>query len=152
MRTQKIGDIFTATLHERHMKPARFKKKARTFSRAHPAYEEHYNIQGSAWNSPEEPWRFYVNCGLSFPDLPRNVKGSGFFSIHAHQRLGLFVRDTLPHYDVTEENLESSVDEIARALLLCSDYFSRRHSVIRDSFLRHDYYLAFPNDPELKKG
>lgn len=145
----KIGDRFVVLLHERHMKPAGFKKKARTFSLVHADYEENYNIQGSAWNSPESPWRFYVNCGLSFPDLPRVTKGSGFFNIHAYQRLGLFVRDALPHYDVTGENLEATVDEIGQGLLRCSDYFSRRYSVIRDSYVRRDFHLLFPRDPEL---
>ena len=113
----KIGDTFASRLHETLFKPEGFKKKARVFSRQNPAYGEHYNFQGSAWNSPDAPWRFYVNCGISFPDLPAPEKGAGLWGIsHAHARLTLFVPGSPSEYDVTEENFEQLLAELAMYL------------------------------------
>ena len=143
----KIGDRFTARMHESLFKPEGFKKKARTFSRVHLAYGEHYNLQGSAWNSPDAPWRFYVNCGISFPDIPET--GTHF---PTSTRLGVFVRGSPPEFDVTDDNLEQLVAELTGYLRQCFSYFSRRHEVLRDSFLQRKYHHSFLYDPELQEG
>jgi hypothetical protein len=148
----KIGDLFVATLHERFMKPGGFKKKSRTFSRARSGYEEHFNVQGSAWNSADAAWRFYVNCAISFPDIPLADPGSGMWKFHAHTRLPKFVSEAPSEYDVTEQNLDALVTEVGDQLRKCSEYFSRRHLTLRESYLSKHYDGGFPYDPELKRG
>src|SRR3972149_12037962 len=56
-------------LHRAVLKPPGFRKKSATFSRERADYTELFNIQASRWNGP---WgrSFYVNCGLTFRDLP----------------------------------------------------------------------------------
>ena len=148
----KIGDRFVSRLHEVAMKPAGFKKNARTFSRLFPTYGEHYNIQGSAWNSAGEPWRFYINCAISFPDLPQKSPGNGMWKFHANTRLGRIVPESQKEFDVSDENLEKLVKEIALDLFSCSNYFSRRNQVLRDSYIQNKYNGAFLDDPELRQG
>jgi hypothetical protein len=148
----KIGDRFTSRMHESLFKPEGFKKKARTFSRFHPAYGECYNLQGSAWNSPDAPWRFYVNCGISFPDIPLEQTGSGMWAFHAHTRLGVFAPDSPPEFDVTDENFEQLASDLTGYLKQCFSYFSRRHEFLRASFVQRKYHLSFLYDPELQRG
>jgi hypothetical protein len=145
----KLGDQFISMLHERFMKPWGFKKKSHTFSRAQAGYEEHYNIQGSAWNSSGAPWLFYVNCAISFPDIPLANPGSGMWKFHAHARLPKFVREAPGGYDVSNENLEAVVVQVGEELKKCSEYFSRRHKILRESYLDKRYDSGFLRDPEL---
>lgn len=148
----KIGDSFATRLHQTLFKPAGFKKKARTFSRLHKDYGEHYNLQGSAWNSPDTPWRFYVNCGISFPELPA-PEGAGLWGVsHAHTRLSVFAPDSPSEHDLTEQNFEDVLLELVSYFRQCFSYFSRRHHVLRESYLQRKYHGSFLYDPELQKG
>lgn len=148
----KIGDLFARRLHERFMQPAGYKKKSHTFSRSHADFEEHYNIQGSAWNSAGEAWRFYVNCGISFPGLEVLSPGSGMWKYHAHTRLPALVPKAPAHYDVIAADVEDVVAELGEALRCCSDYLARRHQILRDSYVARRFECGFPYDPEIRKG
>lgn len=143
----KIGDRFTSRMHESLFKPEGFKKKGRTFSRCHPAYGEHYNVQGSAWNSPDAPWRFYVNCGISFPDAQESGKW-----FPTATRLGVFAPDSPPEFDVTDENFEHLISDLTGYIRQCFSYFSRRHEFLRESYVQRKYHLSFLYDPELQRG
>lgn len=132
------------------MKPDGFKKKGRTFSLVREHFSEHYNLQGSAWNSSGSPWRFYVNCGISFPDLPFESPGSGMWAFHAHTRLTRIIPEARAEYDVTDLNLDELVIEVGETPRKCSAYFFRRHQVLRDSLVKKHYEFGFPYDPELK--
>ena len=148
----KIGDELTAQLHTRHLKPRGFKKKGRTFSCAHAAYSEHYNIQGSAWNSSDEPWRFYVNVGINFTDIPLR-DAAGMWKYHAHTRLPFLVRSAPAEYDLTPVNFEQLLEQLADEFLKCSEYFSRRHAILKESYLKSLYIRngLFLYDSELKE-
>jgi hypothetical protein len=148
----KFGDAFASTLHERYMKPAGFKKKDHTFSRSRVGYDEHYNIQGSAWNSADGAWRFYVNCAISFPDIPIQKPGSGMWKYHAHTRLRMLVPGAPAEFDVTEQSQEEVMSALNGQLEKCADYFARRHQMLRESYLSQRYSGGFPDDPERKRG
>ncbi len=148
----KFGDTFASLLHERSMKPAGFKKKGSTFSRSRSGYDEHYNIQGSAWNSSSGAWRFYVNCAISFPDIPVRSPDSGMWKYHAHTRLRTLVPVAPAEFDVTEQNQEAALTQLSGLIESCADYFSRRHQILRESYLTQHYHSGFPYDPELKRG
>lgn len=147
---KKTGDLFTDRLYRELFKPDGFKKKGKTFSRLHATYGEHYNIQGSAWNSPHEPWRFYVNCGVSFPDIPVHTKGAGMRAFHAHTRLRFLVPESLSEYAITHENFEATLAKVVAHLKKCSSYFAQRHEVLRRSYLDKKYRRGFPHDPDLR--
>lgn len=61
-------DSFFTELQKTHLKGLGYKKERRTFSRELPEYIERIQFQGSQWNSPGEPWRFYINVGVQFRD------------------------------------------------------------------------------------
>ena len=151
VRQKKIGDLFVDRLHSELFKPAGFKKKGRLFSRFLATYGEHYNIQGSAWNSSESPWRFYVNCGISFIDVPIRTKGVGMWAFHAHSRLRLLVPQARDEYDISFENLEATLSEVIAQLNLCFAYFAHRHDILKTSYIESNYYHSFPHDPELTR-
>lgn len=149
---KKPADLLLALLHERIMKPAKFKKTGNTFSRTHDDYGEHFNIQGSAWNSSGAPWRFYINCAISFPDVPLRSAGTGLWKYHAHTRLEHLCGDAPSQFDVSDDNRDEIVDLVGRLLMTCSEYFARRHQTLRQSYLNQEYSSGFLLDPELEKG
>lgn len=134
------------------MKPAGFKKIGNTFSRAHSEYAEHFNIQGSAWNSSGAPWRFYINCAISFPDVPLRSSGTGLWKFHSHTRLRHIIKDALSEFDVSDDNRSNIVDQVGGLLMTCSAYFKRRHQTLKESYLTQDFTSGFLTDPELKEG
>ena len=146
---KKPADQLLALLHGRFMKPAGFKKIGNTFSRAHDEYAEHFNIQGSAWNSSGAPWRFYINCAISFPDVPLRSSGTGLWKYHAHTRLEHFCRGAPSEFDASEDNREQIVDLVGELLMTTSEYFSRRHRTLQESYLNQKYSSGFLLDPEL---
>jgi hypothetical protein len=146
-----LGHAFVAELHNEHLKPLGFKKSRHTFIRSHNGYAEHYQIQGSAWNSPLTSWTCYLNCGISFEGLAARSPDKDFPRTHAWMRSELFVKDARPQYDVTVANKEITAKEIAHVIYLCSDYFQRRHAVLLESYKDGHYDRGFLADPELAR-
>lgn len=145
-----IGDQLATRLHERFMKPIGFRKKAHTYSREHDEYGEHYNIQGSAWNSIDLPWTFYFNCGISFPDLPVKAPGVGMWKYHAHTRITRFDKTAPSQYEITDGNIDEVIDQLGTSILKCVGYFEKAHGVLRQSYLDNHYDAGFPHDPQNK--
>ena len=148
----KFGDAFASTFHKRYMKPTGFKKKGHTFSRERSGFAEHYNIQGSAWNSAGTPWRFYVNCGISFPDIQVPRPGSGMWKYHAHTRLEMLAPGAPSAYEVTDQNQEAVLAQLNGHIEQCGAYFARRHQTLKESYLAQRYSAGFPDDPERRRG
>jgi len=145
-----LSDAFVAQLHSDHLKPVGFRKTRHTFVRSHEAYAEHYQIQGSAWNDRTRPWTCYLNCGIGFEDvLPRNPD-EDFPRTHAWMRAGVFVADARSQYDVTIDNMKATAAEVADVIRQCSQYFQRRHSVLRECYENRRYERGFLADPELR--
>ena len=146
----KLGDAFTSELHATHLKPLGFKKTRHTFSRSHEGFTERYNIQGSAWNDHDGPWTCYVNCGISFDELPPRNPDSDFPRTHAWMRAQHFTSRALPQYDITPDNLASSAALVADVILQCSDYFRRRHTYLREHYEQQPGFTCLLADPELR--
>lgn len=146
---KKPNDLFLALLHERYAKPSGFKKNGSTFSRAHEGYSEHFNIQGSAWNSADGPWRFYINCAVGFPDVPLRAPGAGLWKYHAHTRIENLCAESPSQFDVTDENREQLVEQVGRLIGTCSEYFMRRHQTLRESYVTQKFRAGFLFDPEI---
>jgi len=70
MSVSSLGNTFVAGLHREVLKPRGFLKKARTFTRAHDDFIDAVQVEGINWNSGAEPWSFYVNVFVSFPEIP----------------------------------------------------------------------------------
>ena len=64
------ASLFIRSLHDSFFKPHGFRKTRNRFRREADGLIEFVDFQGSAWNSADEPWTFYINIGLGFTDLP----------------------------------------------------------------------------------
>jgi hypothetical protein len=149
---KKPADLLLAMLHARFMKPAGFKKNGNTFSRSYDEYAEHFNIQGSAWNSSGGPWRFYVNCAISFPDIPLKSPDTGLWKYHAHARLGQIMKGTPSEFDVSDDTREQIVGQVGGYLMDCSEYFKTRHHALKQVYQLKGYISSFLATPELQHG
>jgi hypothetical protein len=147
-----LGDAFTLELHTTHLKPLGFKNTGRTFVRSHDGYTERFQLQGSAWNSPDHPWRFYLNCGITFEGLPRRKPDGNFPHTHAWMSGPLITAAAMPEYNITEKNLPSTIDQVAEVIRQCSDYFQRRHAILRDCYEHRRYHMGVLADPELRNA
>jgi hypothetical protein len=147
MRT--LGDAFVARLHVEHLKPLGFKKTRHTFVRAHAAYAEHYQVQGSAWNNKDGPWTCYLNCGISFNGLPPRSPDRDFPRTHAWMRAGRFAKGARSQYDVTADNMLGLVEEIAGVIRECSNYFEARHGALRHAYEQGRYERGFLADTQI---
>ena len=143
-------DQFFSALHTVHLKPRGYRKVRHTFSRQRDRYAEHFQFQGSSWNDEKSDWRFYLNCGISFDDLPRRSPDMDFPRTHASARAPHLVPAALPHYDISASDPTCLVPDIVAIVDACSEYFARRHEYLKEAYLRKDYKWAFLNDPELQ--
>jgi len=111
MSVLKLGDQFCSFLHVRHMKALGFKKRGRSYCRDRDGYTECISIQGSSWNSGEEPWHFYVNVSVTLDDIP--FKPDSGLKYHADGRLERLVLTAPSAYDLMSNNFEQLADELA---------------------------------------
>lgn len=148
---KKPSDQLLILLHERFMRPTGFTRNGSTFSRDCEEYSEHFNFQGSAWNSSAGLWRFYVNCAISFPGIPLKSAGAGLWKFHAHTRLRHLIKHAPSEFDVSDDTREHIVEQISGYLMDCSAYFKKRHQVLKQSCLNQDFTSGFLTDSELQQ-
>jgi hypothetical protein len=146
----KHRDAAISEFHALYMKPAKYKKIGQTFSRNHAQYSEHYNIQGSAWNSEDSEWRFYVNCGISFHSIPVSSPGTGMWKFHAHTRLRLLIPEAPSEFSLSAHTKAKVFGDLFTYIGLCSEYFSARNQVLKESYLMNRYRSGFPEDSKRK--
>jgi hypothetical protein len=120
MSVKKLGDELCSLLHRTQLKSNGFKKNGRTYFRDQGEYVEHFNIQGSSWNSGEEPWHFYINVMVALKDIQPKVDGSQF-KYHGDGRLESIILTAPGAYDLTRANLEATSVEIAAQILAASE-------------------------------
>lgn len=106
-------DRFFSALQKQHLKQRGYKKERRTFSRETPEYIERIQFQGSQWNSSGEPWRFYINVGIQFRDLPLRQPDRDFPNTHAHGRIETLVSTGGGFFELTEQNTEEMLKKIS---------------------------------------
>jgi hypothetical protein len=112
---------FFSELHREHLKNLGYTKTRYTFSRELPEYVERVQFQGSSWNGAGEPWRFYVNVGIQFRDLPRRTPDRDFPNTHAHGRIEEIVRADVGVLELAENELHPMIKKIASLLVEASD-------------------------------
>jgi hypothetical protein len=107
-----LGHAFASDLHRGSMKPRGFRKSGHTFSRTLPGFVEMLQIQGSTWNSGQEPWHFYLNVMVRFPNV--NVPwATGTSAAHADGRLESIVPNAPAAFDLTQSNYQELLTLVA---------------------------------------
>ena len=115
MSAISLGNAFAAGLHREVLKPRGFVKAARTFTRTHDHFVEAIQIQGSSWNSGIEPWSFYINVLVSFPDIPYTKFCVGP-RYHGWSRLNMIVLEAPPVFELTASNMNDLIFEIGQLI------------------------------------
>ena len=114
-------DRFFSELQKQHLKQLGYKKERRTFSRELPEYIERIQFQGSQWNSADTPWRFYINVGIQFRDLPRRHPDRDFPNTHAHGRIENLVSTGGGFFELTEQNAKEMLENISTLVTKASN-------------------------------
>lgn len=119
---QEFVKVFFSSLHREYLKPRGYKKVRFTFSRDMNGYIERIQFQGSSWNASTGPWRFYINFGIEFPDIPFDVPNLGFPGTHCRARIE-HIATTSP----SEFDLPANCDaELAQKIVEYVDVASSR--------------------------
>jgi hypothetical protein len=127
---------FFSELHLSVFKPRGYTKLRRTFRKEEVRYSLAFQFQGSDWNSAGSPWRFYLNVGLGFLDIPRRSPDSNFPMIHSSTRIGPTLSEWAePHYEIIEKEQKILVGKIAAMVADCESYFASTHEVLRQRYL-----------------
>lgn len=96
----KVIEEYLSQLHREHLKPRGFTKVGHTFSRQRDSFTERFQVQGSAWNDSSQPWRFYLNVGVAFPDLPPRLPDRDFPATHCWARVDAIVTGAPSHFEL----------------------------------------------------
>lgn len=126
---------FFSELHASVFKPRGYGKVRRTFQKERDGYAVAFQFQGSDWNSAGSPWRFYLNAGLRFLDMPRRVPDRDFPTIHSWTRVGLGLSEWAePHYEIVEGEEKLLSGKIAAIVEDSQRYFFRNHELLRQKY------------------
>lgn len=115
---------FFSSLHNTYLKPAGYSKERFTFSRDAGAYIERVQFQGSTWNAAGESWRFYINVGLQFKDIPPRSPDRDFPRTHVWERIGNIV-DAPSQFDISVESATILASEVNAFIVSASAVISR---------------------------
>ncbi len=124
---------FFSRLHVTHLKGRGYKKVRHTFSRPMDGYAERIQFQGSAWNDSNGPWRFYINFGIEFHDLP-SVERRDFPATHCWTRIEHISADAPSEYDLSVENSADLASRVAFYLESGSRHVQQHVQEIRKSY------------------
>lgn len=103
------------------LKPLGFKRNKAIFLRETEAYSERYAISGSRWNSGEEPWKFSLDVGVFFVDIPPRDGAKGLWRYsHAIGGTDQILKHSPPDFSVTQSNVEEISRQVADIILKTS--------------------------------
>ena len=124
-------------LQREHLKAAGFRKDGRTFSRDREAYWERFHFQGSSWNGAGVRWRFYVNAGIEFKDLPERRFWSHFAHTHWAGSVEHLVPEAPAQWEYDESTDRTAVKaHLATILIAASRVLDRRADTLRAEYVR----------------
>jgi len=121
MTVRKVGDELATRLHVSILKQLGFRKSRHWFWRERIGYVELFEIQGSSWNSREEPWRFYVNVYVRFTDVGPLSGRAGANTYHANGRIERIVSSAPSKFEVSSSDLAQVAIDLGRLTILASE-------------------------------
>ena len=141
-------DDFLGELHRTRLKPLCFKKVRRTFSRDRGQYWERFNFQGSAANCPgAEDWRFYINVGVEFKNVPLRRDWSYFAQTHWAARLESVIPAAPSVWKYNEWTDEAEMAEKLETFMLeASAKIAAHLDGIHAHYLKNDYLKSYRFD------
>lgn len=112
MSVRELGKAFASELHRAALKERGFRKSGNTFSIERNDYVEMLQIQGSSWNSGEEPWVFYINLAVCFKGIANSASARGI-KYDADARIRSIVPDAPHQFELTAVELANMVASVA---------------------------------------
>jgi hypothetical protein len=98
------------------------------------SYTERIQFQGSAWNDSNLPWRFYINIGVEFHDLPPHPPRRDFPATHCWTRIEEITPDADAEYDLPQAVPPDFAAGIADLLRRASEHVARTSQQIRTAY------------------
>lgn len=148
----EVKDFFSR-LQAEVFKPQGFLKAGKTFTKVFEGFSVAIQFQGSNWNSADEPWRFYLNTGIHFADLPRRTPDKDFPNIHSWTRVGTSLSlSAEAHYDLEPRKETELIQNIKKIVEDCLHYFEGQHNKIRTAYLERPVpYLSYLDEALMKE-
>lgn len=144
---------FFAELHGSVFKPRGYSRLRHTFQRDEDGYALAFQFQGSDWNSAGSPWRFYLNAGIRFPDVPRCIPDRDFPTIHTWTRVGPGLSEwSEPHYEIVDGETKKLTGKIAAIVHDSEQYFMTNHRILRQKFAEKPVrFLGYLDEALMKR-
>jgi hypothetical protein len=102
-----------------------FQRQRTVYRRERPGFVERFAIVGDRWNSGAAPWRFSVDVGIYFPDLPTRSDSVGFWrEAHAVGTIGAIAETTPVEFEVSQSTVDDVAARVAKAIVAASDKLS----------------------------
>lgn len=134
---KRAFETLPSALHSEQLKPLGFHKSGHTISRALPGYHERFNFQGSAWNEAGIGWRFYINVGVEFTDLPPEPLWWYFPHAHWAGRAEQLVPSAPRQWECSEAfDLAALKNALRQVILEASRALSVQHGTLRAAYLQ----------------
>jgi hypothetical protein len=95
---------FFSRLHATHLRPRGYRKERHTFTRELNGFTERIQFQGSAWNSGDSSWRFFVNFGVQFHGLPPRSPDRDLPGTHCWTRIESIVPEAPAEFGLTGDD------------------------------------------------
>src|SRR5688500_4939575 len=101
-----LAKNFFSTLHAAHLKRMGYAKERNTFTRKLDGFTERIQFQGSAWNSGDGSWRFYMNFGVQFHGLPARSPERDLPGTHCWARIQSIVPEAPASFDLDGDDVQ----------------------------------------------
>ncbi|MFM9960568.1 MAG: DUF4304 domain-containing protein [Planctomycetaceae bacterium] len=131
---QEFVKVFFSSLHREYLKPRGYQKVRFTFWRDMDGYIERIQFQGSSWNASTGSWRFYINFGVSFPDIPPGVPNRGFPGTHCQARIEHLTTNSPSEFDLPENCDAEFAQKIIEYVAVASSRVAEQINFVRQNY------------------
>ena len=131
MTVRAIGQNLVAELGAL-LKPLGFSKRRATFSRSRDGYVELFHIEGSRWNSGQEPWVFGLDAAVRLDDVPTLSGSRGLWSeAHAVGCISRIVVSAPAEFAVTQSSVGSTARQLVEVIIAASGLLPNLLGMVR---------------------
>jgi hypothetical protein len=116
-----------------NLKPLGFRRSGALFSRDRLDFIEHFAIVGDRWNSGELPWKFHIDVGVFFSQLPALTKAKGLWrKAHAIGSTGQIAPETPLGFYVIPETVADVAAQVHQVIVKVSGILAAVAAPARD--------------------
>jgi hypothetical protein len=114
------------------LNPLGFSRRKATFSRGRGGYFELFHIEGSRWNSGEEPWVFNLDAAVRIVGIPTIPGSRGLWSeAHAVGNVSSILASAPAEFSVTQSSVDSKARELSDIIVATSNLLPQLLASVR---------------------